>query len=324
MSQEYTATEDLENCLPDHLRGPATQITRVAAGLSGAGVYRVEAQGRAFVLKLAGTAEPSAIWQRRCQTQALAAQAGLAPRMVHVDEARRAVLSEFVVDRSFPMYYWDPRTREAALVQLGTMLRRLHALPFPPETEAQLPLDVLGKTWSGLSQRAKQMPLPSFAAQAVQRVLSEPPPPSHRPLVLSHNDVNPTNLVYDGEGLLLLDWDTTGPNDPLYDPAAISVFLRMDEPSCRSLLSAYEARALSSLPERFAYNRRLVAAMCGAVFLHLAQHAGHPGASDDETLEATLSLGDLYQQFRSGALSIATAAGKWRFGLALLKESLQL
>ena len=142
--------------------------------------------------------------------------------------------------------------------------------------------------------------------------------------MLSHNDVNPTNLVYDGEGLLLLDWDTAGPNDPLYDPAAISVFLRMDEPSCRSLLSAYEARTLSSLPERFGYNRRLVAALCGAVFLHLARHSGHPGASGGETLDSTLSLGDLYQQFRSGALSMATDEGKWRFGLALLKESLQL
>jgi hypothetical protein len=183
---------------------------------------------------------------------------------------------------------------------------------------------VLSGIWSGLSERSEQWPLPGFAAQAVQRVLSEIAPASDCPLVLSHNDVNPTNLVYDGESLLLLDWDTAGPNDPLYDPAAISVFLRMDEPSCRSLLSAYEARTLSSLPERFGYHRRLVAALCGAVFLHLARHAGHPGVSDGETLESTLSLGDLYQQFRSGASSIATDVGKWRFGLALLKESLLL
>jgi hypothetical protein len=293
----------------------------VAAGLSGAGVYRVEAEGRSFVLKLAGTAEPSAIWQQRCQTQALAAQAGLAPAVVQVDEPRRAVLSEFVVDRSFPMYYGDPRTREAAIAKLGSLLSRLHALPLPPDAEPKLPRDVLTGIWSGLSG---QFPLPSFAAEAVHRVLSEARPASDRPLVLSHNDVNPTNVVYDGERLLLLDWDTTGPNDPLYDPAAISVFLRMDEPSCLALLSEYEARTLSGLPERFAYNRRLVGALCGAVFLHLARHAGHPGVSEGETLESTLSLGDLYQQFRTGALSVATGAGKWRFGLALLKESLQL
>lgn len=321
MSQESGATESLEDCLPLQLRGPGTRITRVAAGLSGAGVYRVDAEGRSFVLKLAGAADPLTTWQRRCQTQAQAAQAGLAPAIVHVDEQRRAVLCEFVVDRSFPMFYGDPRTREAAIAKLGRMLRKLHALPLPPDAEPKPPRGVLSGIWSGLSGH---LPLPSFVAEAVQRVLAEAPPASDRALVLSHNDVNPTNLVYDGEALLLLDWDTVGPNDPLYDPAAISVFLRMDEQGCRSLLSAYEDRGLSRLPERFGYHRRLVAALCGAVFLHLARHAGHPGARDGDTLEATLSLGDLYQEFRSGALSVATGDGKWRFGLALLKESLQL
>jgi aminoglycoside phosphotransferase (APT) family kinase protein len=320
VSQTRAGTEEIDDCLPERMRGPGTRITRVAAGLSGAGVYRVDADERSFVLKLAGMAEPLATWQRRCRTQALAAQTGLAPAIVHIDEARRAVLSEFVVDRSFPMYYGDPRTRDSAIAQLGSMLRKLHALPLPPDAETQLPRDVLSGIWSGLSQA----PVPAFAAEAVQRVLSEAPPASDRALVLSHNDLNPTNLVYDGEGLLLLDWDTAGPNDPLYDPAAISVFLRMDESSCRSLLSAYEGRALSSLPERFAYQRRLVAALCGSLFLHLARHSGHPGAGDGESLESTLSLGDLYQQLRSGALSMASPAGKWRFGLALLKESFLL
>jgi aminoglycoside phosphotransferase (APT) family kinase protein len=322
VSQESVASEELDLCLPEGLRGPGTRITRVAAGLSGAGVYRVEAEGRSFVLKVAGTTDPVSTWRRRCQTQTQAAQAGLAPAIVHVDESRRAVLSEFVVDRSFPMYYGDPRTRDSAIAQLGGMLRRLHALPLPPDAETKLPRDVLSGIWSGLS--ASQWPSPAFAAEAVQRVLSEVPPASDCPLVLSHNDVNPTNLVYDGEGLLLLDWDTAGPNDPLYDPAAISVFLRMDESGCRGLLSAYEGRTLSSLPERFAYQRRLVAALCGALFLHLARHAGHPGAGAEENQESTPALGDVYQQLRSGALSMASAAGKWRFGLALLKESLQL
>jgi hypothetical protein len=50
----------LEACLPADLRGPATPITRIADGLSGAGVYRVEAAGAAFVLKISGEAKPLA------------------------------------------------------------------------------------------------------------------------------------------------------------------------------------------------------------------------------------------------------------------------
>ena len=75
---------DLEACLPPDLHGAT--ITPIAAGLSGAGVYRVDAGARAFVLKI--SAEPHAEWQRRVAILKLAAEAGVAPRVVHVDDAR--------------------------------------------------------------------------------------------------------------------------------------------------------------------------------------------------------------------------------------------
>ena len=83
---------NLEACLPADLRGPTTTITRVAAGQSGAGVYRVEAAGQAFVLKISDEGEPLAGWRRKLHIQQLAANAGLAPRVVHAEEARRAAM----------------------------------------------------------------------------------------------------------------------------------------------------------------------------------------------------------------------------------------
>jgi aminoglycoside phosphotransferase (APT) family kinase protein len=311
---------NLEGCLPPDLRGPATTITKIAAGLSGAGVYRVEAAGQRFVLKISGESEPMAGWRRKLHIQQLAAGAGLAPRIVHADEASRAVVSAFVTDRSFPAFYGDPRTRETAVGLLGRTLRRLHQLPPPPEAGAQDPREQLAAIWSGLGTFA----LPAFVADAVQRVRTAELPPCERASVLSHNDVNPTNLVYDGERLLLLDWETAGPNDPYYDLAAISVFLRMDDEACLKLLAAYDGEPVSTVPARLAYDRRLVAVLCGAAFLHLARHGGHPGATGAETLEATAPLAQLYQQLRSGSLSVATAEGQWCFGLALAKTSFEL
>ena len=62
-----------------------------------------------------------------------------------------------------------------------------------------------------------------FVEDAIGRMLGDDGPVCERPIVLSHNDVNPTNLVHDGERLLLLDWETAGPNEPFYDLAAISI-----------------------------------------------------------------------------------------------------
>jgi aminoglycoside phosphotransferase (APT) family kinase protein len=194
-------------------------------------------------------------------------------------------------------------------------------LPLPPGVASREPCEFLRGIWSGL---ATSIALPAFVAEAVQRMLAEEAPASERALVLSHNDVNPSNLVYDGEKLLLVDWDTAGPNDPYYDLAAISVFARMDEGTCQRMLAAYDGAPVSVLPARFTYSRRLVAVLCGAIFLHMARYSGHAGSTGAETLDSTLSLAEFYQRMRSAALSVDTAEGQWCFGLALVKESFAL
>jgi Ser/Thr protein kinase RdoA (MazF antagonist) len=151
-------------------------------------------------------------------------------------------------------------------------------------------------------------------------MLTREAPASERAPVLSHNDVNPTNIVYDGENILLLDWDTAGMNDPFYDLAVASVFFRMDDDTCRALLSAYDGEPVADLPARFLHSRRMAATLGGTMFLHLARQSGHAGATGDETLENTLSLGDCFQQMRAGTLSVGSADGQWTFGLALIKE----
>jgi aminoglycoside phosphotransferase (APT) family kinase protein len=311
---------NLEACLPAALQGPATTIDQITTGLSGAGVYKVESAGQQYVLKIAREGEPLAAWRRKLQLQQLAADAGLAPRVIHADEARRAVVSAFVADRSFPALFADPRTREAALALLGRTLRRLHQLPLPPGAEAQDPRELLAGLWPSLASFA----LPAFVEDAARGVLTEPPPARERALVLGHNDVNPTNLTYDGEHLLLLDWEAAGANDPFYDLGAAALFFRMDEATCLRLLSAYDGESISKLPARFAYSRRLVSVLCGATFLRLAQKGGHGGATGGETLDSTPSLGECVQRLRAGALNPATAEGQWWFGLALIRQGAAL
>lgn len=308
---------NVEDCLPPDLRGATTTITKIAAGLSGAGVYRVEADGQPYVLKISDAAQPLAEWRRTLDIRHLAASAGLTPRVVHVDEDRRAVLTAFVVDRSFPAFYRNPATHDAALAQLGRALRRVHEIPLPPDAEAKDARNFLSGIWSGFGE---SFPVPAFVGDAVRRVLAEEPPATDRAVVLSHNDVNPSNLVYDGENIVLLDWDTAGPNDPFYDLAAVSVFLRMDATTCEALLAAHDDEPVAALPARFAYDRRLVATFCGVMFMHLARQRGHGGAAGDETLDSTPALGEFYQRLMTGALSIAAPEGQWWFGLALVKE----
>jgi len=322
----------LEACLPPSLRGPETRITSISDGLSGAGVYRVDAGDLAFVLKVAPEHQASARWRRALAIWRQAAAAGLTPALVHVDETRRAVLTALVVDRSFPVLYRDPLSQERALAELGRTLRCVHALPLPSDGEsaeaAAAPWTLLPTAWGALTTAG--IAVPDFVRRAAEGLLTEVPPESGRAPVLSHNDVHPKNLVHDGARVYLMDWDAAGPNNPFYDLATIAVFLGMNAPTCRRLLRAYEEapdappEEEAPLPKRFLYDRRLIAALCGVGFLQFGFQSGYTVGADaagGQTLESAPALGEFYQRMRAGTLSLATGEGRWAFGLALVRES---
>ena len=330
----------LEECLPPSLRRSEIRIASISDGLSGAGVYRVEAGvgGEVFVLKVAPADVAPARWRRALAIWQRAAAAGLTPALIHVDEARRAVVTPLVVDRSFAVRYRDPLTHGRALAELGRTLRRVHALPLPADGESDAatvtPWTMLATTWGALTSAT--IAVPDFVRRAAEGLLAEAPPESGHAPVLSHNDVHPKNLVHDGARLYLMDWDAAGPNDPFYDLATIAVFFGMDGPTCRRLVRAYEQPLDSSpdavpaggreapLPERFLYDRRLIAVLCGAGFLQFGFQSGYSAganAAGGHPLELAPTLGEVYQRMRAGTLSLATGEGRWAFGLALVRES---
>lgn len=306
---------DLAESLPVHLRTSSTKIERIAQGMSGAGVYRVEAAGKTYVLKVSPKDHVDE-FRRKLEIRHLVAQAGVAPRVVYSDEHKRAVLSEFIVDKGFVALWWDPNKRASAIDKLGKTLRAVHDVMAPATTTENDPRGLLTMMWSGLAG----FTLPDFVGEAVRDILAKEVPESDRPDVLSHNDVNPTNLAYDGARLVLLDWDTAGRNEPLYDLAAIAMFMRMDDATCKQLIAAHDGKPCSELPARFVYDRQLVGVLCGVGMLRTARQAGHAGADGEPA--STPSLAEFYQKLRTGAVNVGTPDGQWAFGLALVKASL--
>ena len=305
---------DLQQCLPIPLRLPETLITRIAAGMSGAGVYRIDAGNKLSVLKITPRDEPILTWRIKMQVQQSAADAGIAPQLIHVDESRRAVLSDLIVDKSFPALLGNPVTREGAIVALGKMLRRLHDLPIPDGLQPADAIGVLNTIWNSVPSG---FVLPLFVRQAVEELRATPVAGTGA-LMMSHNDVNPTNLVFDGERVMLLDWQTIAPNDPYYDLAAIAMFFRLDDGACRTLIAAHDDAPAEVIPGAITYYRRFAAVLSGVAALQMAGLRGHAGG--DVAADETLSLGDVYQRMRSGTFDIGSVSGQWVFGLALVKE----
>ena len=303
----------LDACLPDDLRGPSTSITKIGGGLSGASVYRVEAAGRTYVLKIANERESLEAWRQSLEIQRRAGDAGLAPRVIHHDEARRAVVSELIVFGGFGRGLFFAVWGVGGVGQLGETIRRVHALPLSENAKWRDPRELIAP----MHARLATFKVPSFVRTTIDQVFAETPATRTRALVTSHNDLNPSNLAFDGERLVLLDWDMAGPNDPLYDLAAVAMFLRMDDSTASALIAAYDSALPAPLTDEFLYARRFVAALCATIFLHLALHAGHPGG--DMPVEKAPTLQDVHGLMGIGALAPGSAEGAWAFALALVR-----
>ena len=137
--------------------------------------------------------------------------------MHHADEEAGVVLMDFVVERPLTAF---PGGEPALLRALGEMVARLQATaPFPRVTEdfgalveAMLNLvrdgglfapGVLDGHVAGLARVRAEYP---WAAAQVS----------------AHNDINPRNVLFDGERLWLVDWELAFRNDPLADVANIA------------------------------------------------------------------------------------------------------
>lgn len=192
---------------------PVDAITPVAPGASARAILRVDAGGRRYLLRVEGPRSPLRYPDQYVALR-MAAAAGLAPRVHYVDETAGVAVTDFVESRPLHAY---PGGRRALVQAVGELLGRLHASPVAPrfvpypDIVARLFAHVRGSGLfaPGLLDRHADHLERLRAAYAWDPATS----------VSCHNDCLPANILFDGERLWLIDWESAYPNDPLVDIA---------------------------------------------------------------------------------------------------------
>jgi aminoglycoside phosphotransferase (APT) family kinase protein len=194
-----------------------SRISQMTGGASGATTLKVEVGAHAFLLRLdpgrRGFQNPA----RSYPCLRAAAAAGIAPAVHHADEVAGIVLMDFVSERPATAF---PGGQPALVRSLGDLVARLQATaPFPVVMEdfgalvdAMLNLVVDGGLFAaGVLDRH---------VAGLERIRAEYP--SGVAPVSAHNDINPRNVLFDGERLWLVDWELAFGNDPFADLANIA------------------------------------------------------------------------------------------------------
>lgn len=295
--------------LPPEVAGEVAEVRFLSSGLSGAGVYAVTSSRGELVLRVQPEPEFGR-WEQQSLVLRRAAERGVAPAVLHVDEEERAIVSARAPGRPLAAALADPAQRRRALDGVVVQLRALHAVG-PDGVGERDPVAWL----RGLL--VAQRPRPGFPgwAEGIEPIAAEGAAvlDGDRRRVVSHNDLNPGNVVWDGERAWLVDWEVAGLGHPFYDLAALAMFLQLDESAALALLAEQEQRPIDD-EERitFAALRRLAAVLCGLTLLAMVP---------DLTVlpSPPPSLAEFYAGLRAGAHDLASPGGRGAFALALLR-----
>ncbi|MEZ4233645.1 MAG: phosphotransferase [Polyangiaceae bacterium] len=285
------------------------ELEPIHGGRSGALTYVVRSAGQAWVLRVQPEERFALHFSQLAELQRLAATLGLAPQLIAVDRERRAALSEYITSVPLLGALQSPAGPKL-LEQLGRQLAALHQLPQPSYLANRCPTE---RTVELLEELARSGP--AFVRRAAE--LARELPPGHNEAVC-HLDLNPTNILFDGEQLRFIDWETAGLSDPGFDLATLITLLLLDERATAALLRGYESVTRAPSAERLALARRTVCLGYGAEFLRLA---GAP--APDWPVDDLPGIAEAYGEIAAGHLDMSTPAGQWRLGAAYLSGVLR-
>jgi aminoglycoside phosphotransferase (APT) family kinase protein len=290
-------------------------LSKMTAGLSGALVYRADVGGRPWLLRVE-TAAPSPFADPHRHYTALqrAAHAGVSPPVRFADPQSRIAIVHFIEPRPLMSY---PGGAPAMAEELAQLIARLQGTPvFGAFTDYLDGIDGIIANMMGLGVVSEAAIAPYLAAWRELR--DAYPRASAHQLVSSHNDINPSNILYDGQRLWLVDWEAAFANDPHVDPATVAEWFGIEGAADEAMLQTVFGEVDDAVRAQHALMRLVVRTFVACMMLTVTGMSRGPGQAPITNL-AGADLADVRVGLRTGAINVGVDEGR----IALAKANLK-
>jgi aminoglycoside phosphotransferase (APT) family kinase protein len=285
-------------------------IRPLTGGLSTALVFRVVVRGQPYLLRLIMPGAPGSDPTRWFASMRTAADAGVAPRVLYTSVDDRLVLTDFVERQGFP---------DDIAIRVAPMLRRLHSLqgfPAPASVNYLEGMDGLVRRF----QAARLLPdhiTGDFFRGYAEAIGAYP---RHDTLVACHNDVKPTNILFDGTRAWLIDWEASFLNDRYIDLAWPATFFVEDDATEDAYLGAYFGKPVDEyIRSRFLVMRHLLHVFAAALVL---QAVARTGTSIDASMEVQ-EYWPFHRSLIDRTITLTDVESKRDYGLVHFHRALQ-
>lgn len=230
----------------------------------------------------------------------IAAEMGIAPQLHYLDANNRVAMMDFIEDRPLEAY---PDGSSGLARAIGGMLKQQQSAPLFPYF-VDYP-EVVNRLWTHVCKTG--LFVDGLLDEASRRLVEIRATYGLRAehFVSSHNDVLPRNVLFDGERLWLIDWETAYRNDPLVDVAtALDNFAQCPELEEMLLLAWLGYEPDRPLRDRLAQVRALTRLHYAGVLFSASALA--PREKPDDNLSAPSSA-QFERAVREGRLVAGTA-----------------
>jgi len=275
-------------------------IQQMTGGLSSDLVFRVAVKGSPYLLRVVTKITEQTDPARHFGYMLPAAEAGIAPRVLHASVEDGVSITDFV--KAVPWSVAEAR------VQVPPLLRRLHALPrFPKTFNYVTSHNFFVWKFRGMGLLPKNEVEEAFAQY--ERVCAVYPR-IDQDMVSSHSDLKPENILFDGTRVWLVDWQAAFVNDRYFDLSVAANFVVWSEAEEQEYLAAYFGAAPNSYQRaRFFLMRQVMHMLAATVYLMLG-----PGGKPVDVSAAAPSFREFHERVRAGGVNLADPAQRVEYG----------
>lgn len=289
------------------------QLEKMQGGFSPwSQIYRLTVNDQDYVVRMLGDSSKKNISQEILITKTFAGMQ-LSPAVHYANSDERIVITE-VINHTPTLHV---ELTDNLLIGLAKGISTIHKLPKSIPISEQRAKNLVSEEEKKIIQFIELNPTYSVynflleEAQRIREFIQE----TH----FCHNDLNPNNLLCDGEKFWFIDWELAGKNDPLLDLATIAFYLRLSPEKEALFLSAYFERNPSILENLKIYLlKQLVIIQCSLSFL--LKISSIQELDDINTIPCPAISDWSPQQY---PFDLATDVGKQFLSAMLMKEAIK-
>jgi aminoglycoside phosphotransferase (APT) family kinase protein len=219
-------------------------------GLSSAQVFLVATKVKKYVVRFVHKSQEKA--ERELCCLQIASDNGYGPHVYFADPKQAVVIMEYLSGQEITL---QDRQSEDFYKALGRLLHKMHQGHGCQENKdwfATIRANVEKIKATG----AQGIPLDAVESLVAAIKKSVLP---YQTVTLCHNDLNPGNLIFLGNELKAIDYETCGQNDPYFDVATVAMFYCYNPAHEKVLLATYLDRQPSVQEQARLYMMRQIA-----------------------------------------------------------------